>query len=138
MPHWHLGGGLPVNYGYVLVQALNLVELADFFREDVHDHVAVVQQHPLLFRHAFATQQRTVGLFTNLGCDLVSNGAQLTRVTGAHHHEHFSNSQDVANIKHDDVAALLVIGGARRDGGNYRGIGFVHSFHHCVIHLAQP
>lgn len=57
------------------MEAHLIVRLAHFFRENVDDHVAIVDKNPLLFAGTFSSQQHTGELLTHLGGDFTVDGA---------------------------------------------------------------
>src|SRR5688572_32040507 len=76
-------GGAPVEGGDVAVEALDVVEAAGLVGEDVHHHVAEVDQHPLLLGDTLDAHGASSELLAHLVLDLVGNGADQAAVRRA-------------------------------------------------------
>ena len=104
----------------VAVEALDLVEAADLVEEHVDDDVAVVEQHPLLLADALDAARRTAGRRPDRLLDLVDERAHEPPVGRVEHDEQLGDGEDLADVEDDDVAALLLVGGARGDVATVR------------------
>ena len=75
-------------------------------------------QHPLLLAHALDPPRRAAGRGADGLLDLVDQRAHEPAVGCVEHDEQLGDGEDLADVEHDDVAALLLVGGAggeRRD-----------------------
>jgi hypothetical protein len=93
----------------------------------VHDDVAVVEQHPRATLSTFLCARPGIGLLAELLLDRVDDRANLPGVSPARDDEVIGDRDDVTDIEDDDVVALLVVGGCRRDECAMRGVRGVSS-----------
>ena len=96
-------------------QAFEAVELAGLGEEDVHDDVAVVDEHPGRVGQAFGGARFHVGALAHLLLDLVDDRAHLTGVRRAGHDEVLDDAHDGSDFEDEDVVALLVVRRVRGD-----------------------
>ena len=109
------GNRLPIDAGCVGPEAFEGVVLARLFEEDVHDDVAVVEQHPRAAFAPFLGARSRVGLLAQRLLDRFDDRADLTGIACTGDDEVVGDRDDVADFEDDDVVALLVVGGG---GGN--------------------
>ena len=86
---------------------------------DVHDDVAVVEQHPAAVALALAAD-RLVPLQAQRLLDRVDDGLDLALVVAGGDDEDVGDGQPVADVDQDDVGGELVGGGLRGGGGERR------------------
>ena len=121
----------PRDRRHVAVEPLDLVEAADLVEEHVDDDVAVVDQHPLLLALALDPQRRPSGGLADAGLDVVDERAHEPAVGGVDDDEVVGDAEHAAHVEDDDVAALLLVGPARRRDGEAQRVG-------VGGHVAQP
>ena len=100
--------------GRVGPEALEVVVLAGLAEEDVHDEVAVVEQHPGGVGHALDAAGRVARLVLDPALDLVDDRPHLAGVRSARDHEVLGDRDDLADLEDDGIHPLLVVG---RPGG---------------------
>src|SRR5688572_12856188 len=117
------------------------VVLACLGREDVHDHVPVVEQDPAGFAGALgaAGEQAVVGALLQLLVDPVVDRLRLALRVARADHEEVGVGDDPAQVDHADVDRLLV-GGDRGDPlGELGGVGRrVDRRHEVTASSARP
>ena len=74
----------PVYVRDVTVQALDLVELAHLGEEHVHDDIAIVDEHPLMFVDTLDPPWRPARRLTRLPLDIVDERTHQPPVRCAH------------------------------------------------------
>ena len=88
----------------------------------MHDHVAVVEQHPRRRVESLDAAWGRAAVTLHRGFDLLADGAHLSCVRAARDHERLGDPDDVPDIEDEDVLALLVGCGSRRDDGTSMGV----------------
>ena len=92
----------------VAPEPLEVVEVAGLPVEDVHDHIAVVEEYPLAVVLAFAPQDAPIRPGLQLHLDLFDQGLDMpVRRTGGDD-EDIRDDDEFGNVEEEDVFALLV------------------------------
>ena len=108
----------------------DIVEGAYFRPEQVHDHVARVEQHPIAVRQAFHSR-RTAGCLDLLE-DVLSQRADMALRAAAGHDQRIGYGAFAPNVDGDDVLGFIFIqrvenelrslGGVQTVAGGARGV----------------
>ena len=87
----------------------------------MHNHIAVVNEHPLLLASTLNTKRRTTRGLTHLGLNLVGDGTHKAAVRGTSDHKKLGDGQDRTHLEHQGVGSHFVVGGTGRDDGQVLG-----------------
>src|SRR5262249_28582805 len=92
-------------------QALGIVKDARLLREDMHQVIAEIHQHPLGIRESLDTHRIFTGLLQLLA-DLLANRLNLTRIRSGADDEEIGERSHLAQVEYPDVDGFLRFGGA--------------------------
>ena len=89
-------------------QLLEIVEASDFGAEDMHHHIAGIDQHPVALGHAFDVQIAVARLL-QLVDELVGNGADMAVGAARGHHHVVGNRRLTIEVDGDDLLGLGIV-----------------------------
>ena len=90
-----------------LPEAFQIIEFALFLAKDVHDHVAVVHQHPAAVRLAFDRDRQPAVLILDGFAHALGDGANLAVAVSCADDEKIGDNRIGAEVEQDDVLGFL-------------------------------
>lgn len=94
-------------------QAFQVIIDAQRRREDMNNHIAIIDQHPAIFATPLDMRRAGRGLFAHLLTNMVNNRVDLAVTIGGADDEKIGNHRDITQIHQNNVFAFAILNQTR-------------------------